>query len=188
MTINLSNLPSGPVLTASTSAAPPPPRASSVSAPPASTANQHFEDPQTCKWQELVQKFGSEKLDQHQWEWIKSKWVPHYTYQPVHAISDVWYEWVGTPGGGLSVRELTETWGARWRRNNSVLKTENTRRKKIVDLVNTLSSKQGWNVSLALRFLSERYETTYTARSFSDYLGKAENQEAVLAAAKNFIS
>ena len=80
---------------------------------------------------------------------------------------------------------LTEVWGAKWRRNNGGQQTECGRQKKVIDLVTALSARPNWNVSLALRFLTEKYETRYTPRKFCDWL-KPDNVQAVLVAAVTF--
>ena len=140
-------------------------------------------------WNRLIAKFGIDKLNRHEWEWREGKnWVPHYTYQPVLSITDVWKEWTEGLNGYLSVRQLNEEWGAKWRRNAPPVKVENTRRKRIVDLMNSLGTKQGWNPSLVQKFLTEHYGKAYTAHTFSDYLSKAENKKAVMEAAKKVFS
>jgi hypothetical protein len=74
---------------------------------------------------------------------------------------------------------LLESWrrggGPKWRRNVPGQRTENGRRKKIVDLVVLLSKQQRWDVVLALRFLQEKYEPTYKPRAFTDYLAKSRD-------------
>jgi hypothetical protein len=110
------------------------------------------------------------------WSWEGEKWLPRYTYQTVQKISDIWEEWSYGLNGYLSTRELEEGWGAKWRRNNSGLKTENGRRKKVVQLITDLSQKQGWNTQLALRFLQDRYEGSFkTPRKFCEYLQAKSN-------------
>ncbi|PPQ70700.1 hypothetical protein CVT25_010617 [Psilocybe cyanescens] len=114
---------------------------------------------------ELIIKFGSEQISCHQFEWIKSKtnsvsdeWLPFYKYDlNVRTLVDIWNEYTEGLHGNLSVRQLTERWGARWRRNNQGQKTEATRRKIITTLITKLSQKPNWTVDLALRFLNERY-------------------------------
>ena len=70
------------------------------------------------------------------------------------------------------MRDLNTTWGAKWRRNHSGQKTEAGRRKSVVELVETLSTKPQWNTKLVLRFLHERYEKSMTPHKFIDYLKK----------------
>jgi len=43
---------------------------------------------------------------------------------------------------------------------NRVQGTENCRRVRLVELINKLAAKPGWDVCLALRFLREKYEGT----------------------------
>lgn len=193
ITINLSDLPSLPS-TATAHAHPSVTHPLSSPQPahsilPSPTTTSH-DSAQKTKWAELVAHFDEAHLRQHEWEWSsKDKdWLPIYKYQAVVNISDIWTEWAEGIGGFVSVRDLTERWGARWRRNNAGLRTEASRRRKVVDLVNELSSKHLWNVNLALRFLQDKYEPKYKARSFCDYLAKEENKKAVLQAAIGYPS
>lgn len=188
ITINLSGSSLSPVTaTAHTTCALPlqPP------APPASGPSAACRDPaQEPKWAELTARFDVSQLQRHAWDWVsKDKdWLPIYKYQPVSSISDIWDEWAEGLHGFLSVRELTEHWGARWRRNDAGQRTESSRRKKVIDLVTDLSSKHLWDVNLALRFLKEKYEPSYKPRGFCDYLIKKENWNAVLVAASRYPS
>ena len=79
-----------------------------------------------------------------------------------------------------------ECWGARWRRNDAVQRTEASWRRKVVDLINELLLKHLWNANLTLRFLQDRYEPKYKACSFCDYLTK-ENRDVVLQAAVGYL-
>jgi Transcriptional activator of glycolytic enzymes len=127
---------------------------------------------QQAAWLALLTKFGTQQVLKHQWEWSAGGYLPYYRYQPVSQICDIWTEWAEGLNGYLSVRQLTENWGARWRRNEGGQKTEGARRKKVVDLVMELSARPRWNAALALRFLAEKYEAKFKARSFCDYLQK----------------
>jgi Transcriptional activator of glycolytic enzymes len=140
------------------------------------------------KWALLVAKFSDSQLRRHQWEWTGGDWLPYYRYKPVAQISDIWLEWSDGVEGFLSVRALTEGWGARWRRNDAAMKTEASRRKKVVDLITQLCGKPRWDVQLALRFLVERYEPRYKARAFCEYLQKNKGAgcEEVMAAAASY--
>lgn len=109
----------------------------------------------------------------------------------MNTICEIWEEWSIGLNGFLSTRELEEGWGAKWRRNNSGLKTENGRRKKVVQLVNELSQKQGWSTLLALRFLRDRYEGSFkTPRKFCDFLQAKGNvgYHEVIATADKYIA
>jgi hypothetical protein len=140
---------------------------------------------QLARWNCLLTKYGKAHVHKHSWEWVQGDFIPFYIYQPVGRLTDYWTEWTEGIGGFISTRELTEGWGAKWRRNNGGQRTECGRRKKVIDLVTALSTRPNWNVSLALRFLTERYETRYTPRKFCDWL-KPDNVQAVLVAAVTF--
>ena len=96
-------------------------------------------------------------------------------------ISDIWVEWSDGVDGYLSVQDLTECWGARWRRNDAAMKTETSRCKKVIDLMTELSGKPHWDVKLALQFLVEKYEPQYKARHFCEYLQKHKGEVLVAA-------
>jgi Transcriptional activator of glycolytic enzymes len=150
----------------------------------------YIADCQQKAWQALIQVYGEPKLQKHPaWEWTGDNWLPRYSYQPVTQLSEIWDEWSTGLNGFLSTRELEEGWGAKWRRNNPGLKTENGRRKKVVQLVEELSRKPGWSIKLALRFLQDKYEGTFKSpRKFCEYLQARKNvgYHEVLAAANMY--
>jgi len=137
---------------------------------------------QHARWDTLLTKFGEARVHKHQWEWIHGDFLPLYVYQSVDRLTDYWTEWAEGIGGFLSTREMTETWGPKWRRNNGGQRTECGRRKRVIDLVTTLAARPNWDVKKALRFLSEKYEDLYSPRKFCDWL-KPDNVQAVLVAA-----
>lgn len=110
-------------------------------------------------------------MRKHDWSYDKD-FLPVYQYQTVSRISDIWHEWSTGLNGYLPVRNLNEAWGARWRRGDRGQGTENCRRSRVVELVEKLAAKPGWNMALALRFLAERYEGTFTPRKFCEYIQK----------------
>jgi hypothetical protein len=124
------------------------------------------------KWALMVAKYGDAHLRKHLWDFVDNEYLPHYNFRPLTRIADIWAEWTDGIEGYLSVRQLDEGWGARWRRNVGAKKTEYGRRKKIVDLVVWLvANKPRWDTDLALRFLADKFQPRFkTARSFSDYL------------------
>lgn len=141
----------------------------------------------------LETKFSVDRLCHHHFEWSRSsskskedEWLPVYVYwmpkgQGSPSIEEIWTEWSFGMGGCLSVRELSAEWEARWRRNNGQMKTEASRRKKIIDLIETLSKKTNWNYTIALRFLKDNYpiptrDVPYlrTTQAFIDFLQKKE--------------
>lgn len=137
---------------------------------------------QLAKWKALTTKYGEARVYRHTWDWDQGDFLPVYVYQPANQLTDYWTEWTEGIGGYLSTRELTEGWGAKWRRNNGGMRTECGRRKRVTDLVIALAARPNWDVRLALRFLKEKYEVSYSPRKFSDWL-KPDNVQAVLTAA-----
>jgi hypothetical protein len=142
----------------------------------------------------LESKFSPDRIRNHQFEWIRSssetredEWLPEYTYwKPPHknksaTIEDIWKEWMFGMDGRLSVRDLMAGWEARWRRNNAAAKSEATRRKKLITLIERLSEKPNWSNALALRFLKDRYPIPSPSvphlkntRAFIEYLQKRD--------------
>ncbi|RDB27704.1 hypothetical protein Hypma_003308 [Hypsizygus marmoreus] len=144
----------------------------------------------------LESHYTSAQLSKYQFEWIRSstesqndEWLPIYTYWKPRekiastSIEEIWNEWVYGMDGHLPVMALTATWGARWRRNNAAAKTEASRRKKVVTLIETLAAWSNWNSALALRFLKEMYPIPTssipylkTTRAFIEHLQKGNGQ------------
>lgn len=158
---------------------------------------------------QLESKYSSDRLAKHQFDWIRSssesqgdEWRPIYFYwKPVEknaspTVEEIWTEYVYGMNGHLSVRELNAGWNARWR-SSGAARTETSRRKKIVTLIETLSAKSNWNDNLALRFLKAQYPIPThtiphlkTTRAFIDRLQKADGQlmREILVTADNYIS
>jgi hypothetical protein len=156
----------------------------------------------------LESKFSPDRLCRHQFEWIRSssenrgdEWLPIYVYwKPSRkntspSIEEIWKEWMFGMDGCLSVRELMAGWDARWRRNNAGAKSEATRRKKVITLVDTLSEKPNWSNELALRFLKDRYPIPSPSvphlkntRAFIKYLQKRDGNalEDILASSNSY--
>ncbi|KAF8421337.1 hypothetical protein L210DRAFT_857074, partial [Boletus edulis BED1] len=149
-------------------------------------------DPRSEIWVALTKRYGRAHLDAHEWEWRDGDWLPHYRYQPVSMITELWTEHTEGLGGHLSTRELVERWGAKWRRNEGSLKTEGGRRTKVIMLIQELAAKPNWNISLALRFIKEKYESNPAylgrVRAFCDYLqrDRSAGYRAVLEAAAHY--
>jgi Transcriptional activator of glycolytic enzymes len=152
---------------------------------PATTLSR-AETPDVTAWKVLIHRFGEPRIRKHQWEWVTSSqsWLPHYRFKAVQKITHIWTEYSDGLDGCLSVRELNVTWGPKWKRNIAGLKSEATRRKKLVDLIEKLATKHRWDTKLALRFVRERYEAKYTPRAFCDYLHKSLSD--VLKAAESY--
>ena len=81
---------------------------------------------------------------------------------------------------------MTERWGPKWHRNVAHRKTESACHKVIMDLIHQLSKKPNWNLPLTLRFLQQKYEPTFKAHAFSEFLMKGNHArfQEVLKAAK----
>ena len=123
------------------------------------------------QWKALTDKFDEVRMRKHDWSY-DTDYMPFYRFQQVSQICDIWTEWSTGLNGFLPVRNLDEGWGARWRRGNRGQGTENCRRSRLVELMEKLIAKRGWDLALAQRFLRERYESTMTPRKFCEYIQK----------------
>lgn len=153
----------------------------------------------------LESKFSPTRLCHHVFEWkistskkICDEWLPRYEYPSSSSLSvrDIWTEWAFGLDGHLSTSELTAGWSARWRRNDLGAKTEASRRKKVIALIETLSKKPNWNSERALHFLELWYPIPTpsishlrTTRSFIDYLQKNNGQffDEIIKSANSYI-
>jgi len=151
-------------------------------------------------------KFGPERLRHHLFEWkmygsrkMSDEWLPIYYYPSLSDLSveDVWTEHVFGLNGCLSVTQLNANWAARWRRNDTVAKTEAARRKKLITLIERLAQKPNWNSELALRFLKVEYVIPTASiphlrstRAFVDHLQKDKGRffSEVIEHANNYTS
>jgi hypothetical protein len=100
---------------------------------------------QTSAWNTLALQYSDQRLRRHQWEWVEktSSFLPRYTFQPIPKTTDAWTEWTTGLNGFLSIRELDEGWGARWRSSTQTMKNQYGLRKKIHDLIDKrLASKR----------------------------------------------
>ncbi|KAJ6482254.1 hypothetical protein DFH09DRAFT_1292237 [Mycena vulgaris] len=173
---------------------PPPPSVPHLSAPstPAHVSTLDADVPNT-KWEVLCRKFPPSQLAAHKWTWTSGNWIPVYEFPYIADITSVWMEWVDGVDGCIPVEMLTKTWpsrgGQNWMRNLGKLKTESSRRMKIVKLVQDLAMRPRWSVDTALRFLAEKYEPRYKVRAFAKYLtdDKGANISAVFIAADTFL-
>lgn len=154
-----------------------------------------FSITQTAAWNLLALRYSETRLRRHQWEWIPktNSFLPHYTFQPVPKITDIWIEWASGLNGFLSVRELNEGWNAKWKRDAQRIKSEYSRRKKVIDLIDRLQSKPNWNLELALRFIREVYEAGSefkTTRALCEYLqsSKTGGFDAVIQRSNSFVN
>ena len=127
-------------------------------------------------------------MSSHEWDWEDGDYLPHYEYQPVSHITDVWTEWASGLNGYIPVQDLMERWGPKWRRNVAHRKMESAHHKVIVDLICELSKKLNWDLPLALHFLQQKYELTFKACAFSKFLTKGNHIgfQEVLKAAKGY--
>lgn len=139
--------------------------------------------------------FTYEKLTKHKFEWddktetwlpiFGSFWKPSKLNEKA-TVDDFWTENRFGKDGKFSIKELDAKWGARWKRNKPALKTEGSRRMKVINIIERLSSNVNWNSTLAIRFLHEKYATqTKSGRAFSDYLS-AKTAEDIMLASKSY--
>ncbi|KAF8066900.1 hypothetical protein FPV67DRAFT_1768709 [Lyophyllum atratum] len=87
-----------------------------------------LEPKEAVAWRRLIVRYTEECLLKHKWKWIPESecWLPVYEYATVKKVTDIWAEHVEGLNGHLSVRELNEGWGAKWKGNIKALKSEAT--------------------------------------------------------------
>jgi len=136
----------------------------------------------------LEAKVSVEKLQWHEFLWVNNAWLPHITefWKPspttMPSYDELWQEYDTGIGNRLSLCQLTNIWGARWKRNIASLKVEGSRRLKFVTLVEGLCKKvNGWTPENALEYLNRTYpidssstnRTTFrSSQAFMDWLQK----------------
>src|SRR6201995_1249007 len=111
----------------------------------------------SASWSNLVQRYGQDQVLKHMWDWEGNQLVPHYDLQQVKSLDDVWKEYTVGLNGFLPLRELKERWtNPSWHQNLSSKKTPASRRKKITDLIRTLSKRS--SPQEALKYLNASYD------------------------------
>ncbi|KAJ7749846.1 hypothetical protein DFH07DRAFT_961631 [Mycena maculata] len=150
---------------------------------------------QTAAWNLLSLRYTDARLRRHTWDWIEAmnSFLPKYDFQPVKKITDIWTEWATGLNGFLSIRELEEGWNSRWKRDSRKIKSEWSRRSKVIKLIEGLQKKPNWNLELALRFIRETYEMDRqfnTVRKFCDYIqsSKTGGLDAVFTKSCTFVN
>ncbi|PPQ68023.1 hypothetical protein CVT24_002932 [Panaeolus cyanescens] len=114
---------------------------------------------------DLENKFGSDILKAHIFEWKGNEWLPkniHLWKPPLCSTGEpiiemVWADFKEGINGKFSLNQLAEHWGTRWRTNNSTIKTELSRRVKVINLIQSLSSLPDWDNEKAFKFLRETH-------------------------------
>ncbi|KAJ8523520.1 hypothetical protein ONZ45_g93 [Pleurotus djamor] len=138
---------------------------------------------------QLESKLPIDRLRRHVFQWVRkpkhSEWLPEYKWwtpdkpNTSPTIRNIWTEYKDGMDGQLSIRQLNSVWMARWKGNEGKMKAQGSRRQKVINLIETLVAKNGWEAEHALAFLEDRYPiptpaTDYlkTTRAFIDALQK----------------
>lgn len=116
---------------------------------------------------DLEQKFGDAKLKAHVFEWKDNEWMlvnmglwkppSCSTGQPI--LEMVWQDFKHGIDGRFSLDEVEDHWKVRWRVGNSSIKSELSRRRKVINLIESLVAldKNLWNHEHVFQFLQEFY-------------------------------
>ena len=144
----------------------------------------------------LEEKFTAERLRNHRFMWITRKsvdgvvneWLPQFEkfWKPKGnrsvTIEEIWKEYQFGMDGHLSISQLNLGWNARWKRDIQGIKTEYSRRMKIVNLIQGLADPKAKllrHANAALHFLIQTYPiptsaTSHlkTTRTFIEWLQK----------------
>ena len=136
---------------------------------------------------ELEMKISPDKLRPYTFEWKDESWIPIFPgfWKPTDgtalSLNDIWTEHEHGLGHWMSVRQLNENWGARWKRNEGGIKVEYSRRNKVVTLIKTLCERiSSWSPDDALTYLGKNhpidpqssYRYLHTSRALMEHLQK----------------
>jgi len=152
---------------------------------------------------ELEAQFPVERLKMHTFEWNskQNEWLPIFEefWKPgggsPTSIAQIWEEYTTGMGNprSFSIEELTNHWGGRWKRNVQKIKTESSKRKRVVELIQTLSAQTNWTASTALKFLDERYPIPSSSppflknpSAFIAYLQKKPSLQEIMLSASSY--
>ena len=110
-----------------------------------------------AQWKALTDKFDEVWMWKCEWQ-HNMDYTSFYFFQQVTQLGDIWAEWSTRLNGFLPVRNLNEGWGARWQQGSQQQGAENCHHACLVELMEKLISKPGWDLALVQHFLHEKYE------------------------------
>ena len=158
-------------------------------APPPATSPDVDDGRKLAQWKALTDRIDEVHLWKHEW-WYEADYVPHYHFQQLTYICDIWTEWSTGLNGFLPLWHLNEGWGAKWQQGNCAQGTESCHHLHVVQLIEKLMAKPGWNLSLAPgpEILARKYEGTTTPHKLCDYIQKNNGAglQEVLQAASHY--
>ncbi|PPQ81245.1 hypothetical protein CVT24_009532 [Panaeolus cyanescens] len=111
----------------------------------------------------LEKHIDQDQLQKHRFEWVDNEWLPDFdSFWSPHvgaspSLEEIWKEHNKGIQGRLSIKQLREHWGTRWRRKRGGVKTEEGRRRKVVNLIEKLIAQPGWTEETAFKFMREKY-------------------------------
>lgn len=155
---------------------------SGLTPPPA--AQDHLSIPQR-NWVEICSQFPRDQLLQHRWIFNQSlgRWCPRYTWPCPATLSELWAEYTCGVNGYLPVRAMEKYWCTAWRSDN---KTEWSRRKKVVELLDTVAKRRSCTMERVFEFFEARYRKTpqrpLTPRQLYDTISRLKEETILLAA------
>ncbi|KAJ3495160.1 hypothetical protein NMY22_g19973 [Coprinellus aureogranulatus] len=149
--------------------------------------------------------FPVEKLKHAEFEWVCKKkewmflpkfewWAPAKDVAP--SIPDIWREWTIGIGHRFSIQELVQEWQALWKRDKNAIKSQWTRRYKLITLIEDLiKQNKGWSPDDAMEFLNTDYPLSpenkdphfRSSRSFADWMKGDKERDGVLNASISFV-
>lgn len=164
---------------------------------------------------ELEERFTAERLQKHTFTWMTRKtpegvvneWLPNFErfWKPGGCrsvtVEEIWKEYQYGMDGCLSISQLNMGWHAWWKRDIQGIKTEYSRRMKIVNIIQALTDPKAKllpHPDAALHFLTQTYPITKTGpphlrttRAFIEWLQKDTspfpNSDGILKSAHDMI-
>ncbi|PPQ87090.1 hypothetical protein CVT24_012322, partial [Panaeolus cyanescens] len=112
-------------------------------------SDPHTRSAQMKALTKLENDIGSDTLKSasHTFTWVQNEWLPDFPgfylpgVQASPTLQDIWNEQIDGIDGRFSITMLKKHWATRWRQGNGGIKTEGTRRMKVVKLIETLSQQ-----------------------------------------------
>ncbi|PPQ83383.1 hypothetical protein CVT24_006465, partial [Panaeolus cyanescens] len=155
---------------------------------PIDATNISIQSLQLKKILELEKKIEVAILRRHVFEWVDGEWLPVFLdfWKPpkrsgnavAPTLEDLWTEYKHGFDGQMSLETLEQHWDKRWRRNEGRLRTEMSRRMKVISLIKIFQERFAWDAEFSIKFLKQEYpDITSTSRRMIEFLQKKSRDE-----------
>ncbi|KAK1218440.1 hypothetical protein PQX77_018904 [Marasmius sp. AFHP31] len=156
-----------------------------------------FSDWQERSMKDIEGQIGFGKVENHSWDWVEypsreDEWIPRQDLClnimkdiATLSCSKAWQEYEKGLDGLVSICELESVWKTRGRASKPDVATELTRRQHLWRLVGKLEELEGWDTTMVMDSLQEKYpigpaqqKELRTAGNFVRWLQKDKNVAA----------